>query len=142
MPTWNPYQATTVVTPPFSEYFSGHSTFSAAAAEVLKRFTGSDTFGASVTIAQGTSNVEPGLVPAADLTLEWKTFSDAADEAGISRRFGGIHFADGDMAGRKVGRRIGPRPRGRRRTPTLAGSSAKSDPDWRRRVQTATAPRL
>ena len=104
---WQPYQAATVVTPPFSEFFSGHSTFSAAGAEVLKRFTGSDTFGMSVTIPQGSSRVEPGVAPVDDVTLEWKTFTAAADEAGISRRYGGIHFEDGDMAGRKVGQRIG-----------------------------------
>lgn len=103
---WRPYQAETVVTPPFAEYFSGHSTFSAAGAEILRRFTGSDKFGASYTQAAGTSQVEPGLVPAQAVTLKWKTFSDAADEAGISRRYGGIHFEDGDLDGRRIGRKI------------------------------------
>jgi FAD binding domain-containing protein len=45
-----PYQLPTSPTPPFTEYVSGHSTFSAAAAGVLRSFTGSDTFGESVTI--------------------------------------------------------------------------------------------
>ncbi len=105
--SWRPYQAATVVTPPFPEYLSGHSTFSAAAAEVLKRFTGSDVFGGSVKISAGTSRVEPGVVPANDVTLSWATFTDAADEAGISRRYGGIHFQDADLEGRRVGRMIG-----------------------------------
>lgn len=105
--SWRPYQAATVVTPPFPEYVSGHSTFSASAAEVLKRFTGSDVFGGSVTIGAGTSRVESGTVPANDLTLSWATFTDAADEAGISRRYGGIHFQDADLEGRRVGRLIG-----------------------------------
>lgn len=104
---WRPYQAETVVTPPFPEYVSGHSTFSAAAAEVLKRFTGSDNFGHSVTRKAGTSAVEPGTVPKADVTLSWATFSDAADEAGVSRRYGGIHFEDGDLRGREMGRSVG-----------------------------------
>jgi hypothetical protein len=104
---WRPYQASTVVTPPFSEYYSGHSTFSASGAEVLKLFTGSDYFGHSVTIAAGSSAVEPGLVPHAPVTLSWPTFSAAADEAGISRRYGGIHFIDGDLAGREIGRKVG-----------------------------------
>jgi hypothetical protein len=104
---WRPYQAATVVTPPFQEYVSGHSAFSAAAAEVLKRYTGSDTFGSSVTIAAGSSRVEPGLVPAQDITLSWPTFSAAADEAGISRRYGGIHFVQGDLESRALGRKIG-----------------------------------
>ncbi|MBA2728809.1 MAG: hypothetical protein H0U49_11635, partial [Parachlamydiaceae bacterium] len=34
-------------------------------------------------------------------------FSDAANEAGISRRFGGIHFKDGDHQGRKLGKKVG-----------------------------------
>jgi hypothetical protein len=46
---WRPYQPSTFPTPPFAEYTSGHSTFSAAAAEVLKSFTGSDAFNHSVT---------------------------------------------------------------------------------------------
>lgn len=104
---WKPYQAATVVTPPFSEYISGHSVFSAAAAETLKLFTGNDNFGGSVTILKGSSQVEPGVVPAQDTVLFWATFSDAADEAGISRRFGGIHFIDGDLESRKLGRVIG-----------------------------------
>ena len=39
---WIPYQPSTFPTPPFPEYISGHSTFSAAGAEILKRFTHSD----------------------------------------------------------------------------------------------------
>ena len=105
--SWRPYQAATVVTPPFPEFYSGHSVFSAAGAEVLRQFTGKDDFGASFTQEAGTSRVEPGHVPAANVTLFWATFSDAADEAGISRRYGGIHFVDGDVTGRAIGRLIG-----------------------------------
>jgi hypothetical protein len=100
---WQPY----LPTPPFAEYVSGHSTFSAAAAEVLRRFTGSDAFGASVTVPAGSSRVEPGSTPATDVTLHWPTFSDAADQAGRSRRYGGIHFRDGDLVGRALGRLVG-----------------------------------
>lgn len=106
---WQSYQPLTVVTPSFPEYCSGHSTFSAAAAEVLHCFTGSDTFGASVLIKAGSSLIEPGVVPANDLTLSWPTFSAAADEAGISRRYGGIHFETGDLMGRALGRTVGRR---------------------------------
>ena len=101
---WKPYQAESVVTPPFPEYFSGHSIFSAAGAETLKLITQSDHFGHKVVIHAGSSRVEPGEVPAKDLTLYWATFSDAADEAGISRRYGGIHFIDGDLNARSLGR--------------------------------------
>jgi hypothetical protein len=94
-------------TPPFAEYVSGHSTFSAAAAEILEAVTGSDVLGASVTIPAGSTPVEPGAVPAQDVTLAWSTFSDAADQAGMSRRFGGIHFQSGDLQARALGRLVG-----------------------------------
>ncbi len=96
-----------IPTPPFAEYLSGHSTFSAASAEILASFTGSDALGLSVTFAAGSSTIEPGLTPAAPITLSWKTFSDAADEAALSRRLGGIHFQSGDLAARALGRRVG-----------------------------------
>lgn len=101
---WFPYQPTSFPTPPFAEYSSGHSNFSAAGAEILRLFTGSDRFGGSVTISRGRSWVEPGLVPARDVTLTWATYSDAAAQAGISRRYGGIHFARGDLDARATGR--------------------------------------
>lgn len=104
---WQPYQAASVVTPPFPEFYSGHSVFSAAAAEVLRSFKGSDAFGAYTRIPAHSSRVEPGQSPTADVILSWPTFSAAADEAGISRRYGGIHFKDGDLAGRAAGRLIG-----------------------------------
>jgi len=102
---WRPY----LTTPPFGEYPSGHSTFSAAAAAVLARFTGSDRFGGAVTILAGSSRVEPGTTPAADVVLSWPTFSAAADQAGRSRRYGGIHFKDGDLVGRALGAMVGSR---------------------------------
>ena len=103
---WIPYQTTTFPTPPFPEYISGHSTFSAAGAEILKLFTHSDKFGDSVTFAQGSSNTEPGLTPKHELTLSWATFTDAANQAGISRRYGGIHFELADLVGRATGRQV------------------------------------
>ncbi len=54
----------------------------------------------------GSSRTEPGTVPAHDLTLSWATFSQAADQAGISRRYGGIHFEEGDLDGRRAGRMV------------------------------------
>ena len=96
---WTPYQLSTFPTPPFPEYISGHSSFSAAGATVLKLFTGSDRFGDSVTLAPGSSKIEPGLTPSHPITLRWETFTDAANQAGISRRYGGIHFKAGDLTG-------------------------------------------
>jgi hypothetical protein len=103
---WFPYQASTFPTPPFGEYSSGHSTFSAAGAEVLRLFTGSDDFGASVTFKAGSSKFEPGAVPATGITLSWATFKEAADQAGFSRRYGGIHFEQGDLDARAAGRLV------------------------------------
>jgi hypothetical protein len=103
---WIPYQPTTFPTPPFPEYISGHSTFSAAGAEILKLFTDSDEFGNSVTFAPGSSNTEPGLTPQQEVTLSWATFTDAANQAGISRRYGGIHFELADLVGRATGRLV------------------------------------
>jgi hypothetical protein len=109
---WIPYQSPNVVTPPFPEYVSGHSTFSSAAAAILAKFTGSDSFGASVTIEAGTSLFEPRTdtqpgTPAADITLSWPTLTAAAKDAGLSRRLGGIHFQDGDEHGYNLGQRVG-----------------------------------
>lgn len=104
---WRPYQVPNVVTPPFPEFFSGHSVFSATGAEILKLLTGSDAFGYSTTIPAGSSPGEPGRVPATDVVLSWATFSDAADAAGMSRRYGGIHFRSGDLVGRALGRVVG-----------------------------------
>ena len=89
--------------PPFAEYTSGHSSFSAAGATILELFTGSDDFGASLTFEPGSSRFEPGTVPAEPTTLNWPTFRSAADQAGLSRIYGGIHFDDGDLRGRSVG---------------------------------------
>jgi hypothetical protein len=102
---WLPYQPYWFPTPPFAEYSSGHSTFSATGAEILRLFTGSGDFGASVTIPAGSSRIEPS-VPAQDITLRWATFLDAANQAGISRRYGGIHFEQGDLDARAVGPQI------------------------------------
>lgn len=96
-----------IPTPPFAEYVSGHSAFSSASAEVLKLFTGSDRFGDSAKIRAGSSKIEPDVVPAVEITLSWKTFSAAADEAGMSRRYGGIHFEQGDLQARALGRKVG-----------------------------------
>ena len=109
---WIPYQAPNVVTPPFPEYVSGHSTFSSAAAAILAKFTGSDSFGASVTIEAGTSLFEPRTdtqagTPASAILLSWPTLTAAAKDAGLSRRLGGIHLQDGDEHGYNLGQQVG-----------------------------------
>ncbi len=103
---WYPYQFLDFVTPPFPEFPSGHSTFSAASAEILKRFTGSDYFGHTVEIEPGSSLIEPGKTPCSLVVLQLPTFSYAATQAGMSRLYGGIHFMDGNLQGLAMGAKI------------------------------------
>ena len=106
--TWMPYQLPTFVTPSFQGYISGHSTFSRAAAEVMTGITGSEYFPGGLsesTIKAGSFRIEPG--PSADIVLEWATYYDAADQAGQSRLFGGIHVQADDFTGRVVGSTCG-----------------------------------
>ena len=105
---WVPYQLPTFVTPAFQGYISGHSTFSRAAAEVLTGFTGSEYFPGGIsgyTIKAGSLKFEKG--PTADIRLEWATYYDAADQAGQSRLYGGIHVQADDFTGRKLGSQCG-----------------------------------
>jgi len=105
---WVPYQLPTFVTPSFQGYASGHSTFSRAAAEVLTGFTGSEYFPGGVsgyTISAQSLKFEKG--PTADVRLEWATYYDAADQAGQSRLFGGIHIQADDFNGRLIGSQCG-----------------------------------
>ena len=97
------------IAPPFGEYTSGHSAFSGASQRVFNLLAGSDSFKVplSVTITKGRSTIEPGLVPAKNTTLTFKSFTDAANSAGMSRRYGGIHFEAGDLNGRTLGSQIG-----------------------------------
>jgi hypothetical protein len=60
-----------------------------------------------VTVRAGRSTIEPGPVPTKDTVLKFSSFTHAADQAGLSRRYGGIHFEDADLAGRTLGRTIG-----------------------------------
>ena len=92
-PIWSPL----LPTPPFPEYVSGHSTFSAAAATVLASFFGTDDVPFTVT-----SDALGPLV-----SRSFPGFAAAAAEAGMSRIYGGIHFPSGNAAGAAVGRSVG-----------------------------------
>jgi hypothetical protein len=106
---WIPYQLATYPTPPSPEYVSEVSAESAAAAQILKSFTGSDRFADSVTLSAKSSRIEPGISPAKPVAVKWETFTDAADQAGLAGRYAGIHFAPADLAGRKLGRLVAAR---------------------------------
>ena len=105
---WVPYQAPTFVTPSFSGYVSGHSTFSRASAEVLTGITGTEFFPGGLgewVIAADALEFEAGTD--SGITLQWATYQDASDQAGVSRLYGGIHVRADDFAGRVIGAEVG-----------------------------------
>jgi hypothetical protein len=91
-PTWRPM----LQTPPFPEYTSGHSVASSSVAVVLTYLLG-DNF-----IFLDTSEIFFGL-PA----REFKSFNQAAEEAAVSRLYGGIHFRDACDNGLVQGKQVG-----------------------------------
>ncbi|HEV8083744.1 MAG TPA: vanadium-dependent haloperoxidase, partial [Chitinophagaceae bacterium] len=104
---WMPYQLSNFVTPPFPEHVSGHSTFSRAAATILQSYTHKDIFEGCFLVKKGSSRIEPGKTPSVDIMLDWPTFTAAAEEAGVSRLYGGIHFKRGNDLGQKLGAAVG-----------------------------------
>jgi len=99
-----------ITTPPFPDYISGHSTFSGAASTVLALFYGTD----HIAFTTG-SDFLPGVV------RPFESFSAAAQEAAVSRLYGGIHFPFANEDGLQSGLGIGEftfshylRPKGQR----------------------------
>jgi hypothetical protein len=90
-PNWQPY----IQTPPFPSYVSGHSTISAAAAEVMTEYFDNISF-------TDTSLKEFGIA-----NREIRSFRDAAKEAGMSRIYGGIHYNFDNTEGYNLGKKIG-----------------------------------
>jgi hypothetical protein len=94
-PKWTPF----LQTPPFPEYLSGHSTISSVSAVILTHFFGNQ-FKYTDTV-----EVRFGLK-----ARTYSSFEQAAEEAGISRFYGGIHFMDaienGQMQGNAVGKHV------------------------------------
>jgi len=88
---WEP----AIPNPPFPEFLSGHSTISAAAATVLTSALGDVAFEDSTSISLGHA------------VRKFGSFRQAAEEAGQSRIFGGIHFASGNVSAQVLGRCVG-----------------------------------
>ncbi|HEY5060570.1 MAG TPA: vanadium-dependent haloperoxidase, partial [Gemmatimonadaceae bacterium] len=86
--TWEP----AIPTPPFPEYLSGHSTLSAAAAATLTAVLGPVPFEDSTSVSIGHS------------VRRYSSFRAAADEAGLSRIYGGIHYPSANVEGGNLGR--------------------------------------
>jgi hypothetical protein len=106
---WIPYQRRTFVTPAFPGFISGHSTFSRASAEVLAAATGSAFFPAGLGeyVAEKNAYLTFEKGPSSHVRLQWGTYYDAADQAGQSRVYGGIHIQPDDLLGRRLGSRVG-----------------------------------
>jgi len=108
---WWPYQRPTFVTPPFGGYTSGHSAYSRAAAHVLTSITGSRYFPGG--LGEFTARQNQYLVfedgPSTDVTLQFASYFDAADQSALSRIWGGIHPPFDDIPSRGIGDRTGPR---------------------------------
>ncbi len=106
---WVPYQKRSFVTPAFPGFTSGHSTFSRAAAEVMTLATGSayvpGGLGEAVIPRDTALTFEKG--PSVAFKLQWATWYDAADQAGQSRLWGGIHIEPDDFVGRRTGGVVG-----------------------------------
>ncbi|MGB3266250.1 MAG: chemotaxis protein CheB [Microcoleus sp.] len=90
-PQWMPM----LENPPFPEYTSGHSTFSGAADAVMSSVLGAD-FGFA---DRGDNSINS--------LRTYQNFSEAADESGMSRLYGGIHFMSSNLNGLSSGRNVG-----------------------------------
>ncbi|MCU0316093.1 MAG: hypothetical protein MUC92_05830 [Fimbriimonadaceae bacterium] len=106
---WRPFQPDDFITPPFPDVPSGHSTFSAAAGDVMRRFKGSDSLNVRIDYASGSSKHDPLFVPVRPTTLNYRTITEAVNDAALSRLYGGIHFRTGMVEGLTIGRKVGDR---------------------------------
>jgi hypothetical protein len=100
-PTWTPL----VTTPPIPDHDSAHSVEGGAAAQVLLRFFGTDHISfetCSLTLPPGSTCNDAAMV-----TRSFASFSEAAEENGVSRILVGFHFRNAVEQGIKHGRRIG-----------------------------------
>ncbi len=101
---WRPYSPETFLCPPFPSYISGHSSISAACAEILKLFTGSDHFGIEVKRVPG-EMTEPER-KGEEVTLKFNSFTETANMAGMSRVLGGYHIQCENKEGLQLGRNV------------------------------------
>jgi hypothetical protein len=92
-PSWQP----PLGTPPFPEYTSGHSVQSGASAAVLTDLLGEVPF-------LDTTHEDRGLA-----ARSFSSFNEAAEEAAVSRLYGGIHFRPAIDVGVDQGRCIAER---------------------------------
>lgn len=101
---WRPYSPEVFLCPPFPSYVSGHSTISGGCAEALKIWTGSDQFGSSAELVAGALTEPDNLGDT--ILLQFPTFTETAEMAGISRVLGGYHIQSDNIAGLELGRKV------------------------------------
>ncbi|MBE2284131.1 MAG: vanadium-dependent haloperoxidase [Prosthecobacter sp.] len=92
---WTPL----IPTPSFGSYTSGHSAFSMTGATVLANFFGTDDIAF-------TTDTESPFLPLG-YTRSFNSFSEAAEEAGMSRIYGGIHWMSDNLDGATLGADVG-----------------------------------
>jgi hypothetical protein len=102
---WQSYLSTLAVGSP--EYPSATAALCLAYAQQARRFLGSDRLEIFVPAPKGSSLVEPGITPAADLTLHWSSLTDFATDCGKSRVWGGENFPSSVAAADRYATRIG-----------------------------------
>lgn len=96
-PHWRSY----IPTPEFPAYTSGHSTFGAAAAEMIALIHGRD----DITFS-GRSPDEVLWPQLQGITRRWTSLSHMAEENGMSRLYGGVHWLPDHTEAMKAGRAI------------------------------------
>ena len=97
---WEPY----LPTPPFPGYVSGHSVFTAAWARAMELAMGKPDFNFKKTVRR--LYVEQREL-AQPVTLSYPTFAAAAEAAGISRIWAGVHWPADNERGQELGRKVG-----------------------------------
>jgi hypothetical protein len=93
---FNPTWVSTIPTPPFPDYTSAHSAQASASAKVL-----ADIFGNNTTFTDNSSS-SLGFTP-----RTFTSFSDCANEVGLSRFYGGIHVRTSNSVGIAQGNLVG-----------------------------------
>lgn len=131
---WLPYQELNFVTPPFPDFVSGHSTFSASSAKILCYLLGSDMINLvnpvtnidiinylSPVLLNNTANfslnnffvlpnistIQPGVVPSTSVNLNFICWTEMSRSSGKSRIYGGIHIESSNQGGLYLGSMIG-----------------------------------
>lgn len=89
------------------EYPSASTCFCSAHAESARLFLGSDELNWSIPRAAGSSRVEPGITPAADMELRFPTWTDLETNCGQSRVWAGVHFQSAVDESTRVCHRFG-----------------------------------